>query len=94
MLVSNNQDDQEAAILALWAISDQDGSYDSIEFHLNNLVPFLIHKLNSSSRDIRATTCWSLSKFSEWIGNIEDLSFFKEFHRMLVELAGSNEEKV
>mmetsp|Transcript_34192 Transcript_34192/g.52460 ORF Transcript_34192/g.52460 Transcript_34192/m.52460 type:complete len:227 (+) Transcript_34192:1371-2051(+) len=95
MLVSNNQDDQEAAILALWAISDQDGSYDSIEFHLNNLVPFLIHKLNSSSRDIRATTCWSLSKFSEWIGNnTENDKIFNDYHRMLVEKMGDPEENV
>jgi len=62
--------------------------------HLNNLVSFLIQQLSSPNKEIQATTCWTLSKFSEWIGNIEDLSFFKEFHRMLVELAGSNEEKV
>lgn len=42
MLQSNNNDHIEAAILALGAISDQDGSYCEIEMHLANLVPFLI----------------------------------------------------
>lgn len=71
MLQSNNFDNQEAAILALGAISDQDGSYCEIEMHLINLVPFLLQKLSSPSKDVRATTCWTLSKFSEWIGNCE-----------------------
>ena len=34
MLQSNNEDHQEAAVLALGAISDQDGSYCAIEVHL------------------------------------------------------------
>jgi hypothetical protein len=39
--------------------------------HLDSLVPFLINKLDGKSKDVRATTCWTLSKFSEWIGNTE-----------------------
>ena len=69
MLESQNMDHVEAAILALGAISDQDGSYDAIVIHLVNLVPFLIQKLDCPSKEVRATTCWTLSKFSEWIGN-------------------------
>jgi hypothetical protein len=46
MLESNNEDHQEAAILALGAISEEDGSYDSVEVHLETLVPFLIYKLD------------------------------------------------
>ena len=71
MLESNSEDQQEAAILALGAISDQDGSYEAIEVHLESLVPFLISKLDGQSKDVRATTCWTLSKFSDYIGNTE-----------------------
>jgi len=71
MLQSEKVDNQEAAILALGAISDQDGSYCDIEMHLVNLVPFLINLLSSPNKDVRATTCWTLSKFSEWIGQCE-----------------------
>ena len=76
MLESTNEDLQEAAILALGAISDQDGSYEAIEVHLESLVPFLISKLDGQSKDLRATTCWTLSKFSDYIGNSESQSIF------------------
>ena len=80
MLESNNEDFQEAAILALGAISDQDGCYEAIEVHLESLVPFLIHKLDGNSKDVRATTCWTLSKFSDWIGNNEQDVIFLNYH--------------
>lgn len=94
MLQSNDEDHQEAAILALGAISDQDGSYCEIELHLDNLVPFLIQKLDGHGKDVRATTCWTLSKFSEWIGNTESEPIFKIYHQKLVEKMGDSEESV
>ncbi len=71
MLESSNQSYCEAGIIALGAISDPDGSYEAVEQHLGNLVPFLLTQLASQNREIQATTCWTLSKFSEWIGTQE-----------------------
>ena len=74
-------------MLALGAISDQDGSYCAIEVHLDQLVPFLLNKLDGSREDVRATTCWTLSKFSEWIGNSEsgnNFQLFELYHEKLV----------
>lgn len=94
MLESNNNDQIEAAILALGAISDQDGSYYKIETHLITLVPFLIQKLDSESKDVRATTCWTLSKFSEWISNCDSEQVFIMYINKLVEKIADPEESV
>lgn len=94
MLQSSNNDQIEAAILALGAISDQDGSYCEIELHLVNLVPFLIQKLNSESKDVRGTTCWTLSKFSEWIGNCNSEPVFNLYINKLMEKLADPEENV
>lgn len=53
--------------------------------HLVNLVPFLLQKLDCPSKDVRATTCWTLSKFSEWIGNCEQEQIFALFMQKLIE---------
>jgi len=87
-------DHQEAAILALGAIADQDGSYCEIELHLDNLVPFLIAKLDSESGEIRATTCWTLSKFSDWVGNNAPDQIFQVYHKNLVQKMADKEESV
>ena len=103
MLQSESADLEEAAILALGCISDQDGSYGGIEPHLESLVPYLIEKLEHSSKDVRSTTCWTLSKFSEWIGCVADESqelpeqrqyIFSVYHQKLVERVVDAEEKV
>ena len=60
---------KDAAILALGAIADQDGSLPSIIPHLELLVPFLIEELKNDNEQVRATTCWTLSKFSAFIAN-------------------------
>jgi transportin-1 len=73
MLENNNFEYQEAAILALGAISDQDGCYEAVEVHLDTLVPFLIHKLEGTPKEVKSTTCWTLSKFSEWIANSDPI---------------------
>lgn len=72
MLQSENEEYQEAAILVLGCISDEDCAYDAIEQHLDHLVPYLIATLDSHSTEVLATTCWTLSKFSEWMSTDED----------------------
>lgn len=72
MLQSENEEYQEAAILVLGCIADEDCAYDVIESHLDHLVPFLISKLDSQSNELLSTTCWTLSKFSDWISQTEE----------------------
>jgi hypothetical protein len=48
-------------------------------------VPFLINMLDSPSKDVRGTSCWTLSKFSEWIGNDQEagdqrILIFQSYH--------------
>jgi len=57
-------------------------------------VPFLIQKLDCPSKDVRATTCWTLSKFSEWIGNNENPQLFKIYHQKLTDKTADPEESV
>lgn len=83
--------------MALGAISDQDGSYCAIEVHLEQLVPFLINKLDGGREDVRATTCWTLSKFSEWIGNNDseqNQQIFLLYHSRLVQKMADPDENV
>lgn len=47
LLTGERLDQQEAAILALGCIAEEDGSYLAIETHLDNLVPYLINNLDS-----------------------------------------------
>ncbi len=58
---------KEAAIMVLGAISDPDGATNAIRPHLSSLVPFLMELFSDTHEVVRATTCWTLSKFSEWI---------------------------
>jgi transportin-1 len=62
--------------------------------HLVNLVPFLIQKLDCESKDVRATTCWTLSKFSEWIGNSEFDEIFVAYNQKLIDRVADKEENV
>jgi hypothetical protein len=71
MLQAEDEEYQEAGILVLGCISEEDNGYESIEQHLDHLVPFLIAKLDAQNTEVLATTCWTLSKFSEWVSQTE-----------------------
>lgn len=73
---------QEIGILALGAYSEQNGAYYAIEAHLDKLYPFLSQKLLSENKEIRATCCWTLSKYSEWIAERD----FQAYHDKLVQM--------
>ena len=49
-----------------------------IKPHLSSLVPFLKKKKKNDREIIRATTIWTLSKFSEWIVS-QDVNFYKDY---------------
>ena len=57
---------QEAGILVLGIISDEDGCLPYIEPHLSQLVSYLVQQLQSESTLIRSTSLWSLQKVSSW----------------------------
>jgi transportin-1 len=59
--------------------------------HLESLVPFLIQKLDCPAKEVRSTTCWTLSKFSDWIGQA---SLFTKYHAKLVQKISESEEDV
>lgn len=71
----------EPAILVLGAISDMDGAFNMISYHLPNLVPFLMEVLKNNSELIRATTIWTLSKFTDWIAR--DPALLDEYLKVL-----------
>jgi transportin-1 len=66
-LKSQQIDQMEPAIFVLGAISDPDGAFNLILIHLPNLVPYLMKVLANTNEVIRASTLWTLSKFTEWI---------------------------
>ena len=83
----------------LGCISDEDCAYEVIEQHLDHLVPFLIETLDSRSTEVLATTCWTLSKFSEWISTTEEvnpqrLALFNSYYSKLVQNVANIDEKV
>jgi len=70
----SNQEDhlsREAAVLALGAISEQEGAYDHICKHLSSILPVLFKFLEDEFDRIKCTTCWTLSKFSYYIAGLE-----------------------
>ncbi|KAL7753022.1 hypothetical protein RI367_001473 [Sorochytrium milnesiophthora] len=56
---------REVGILALGAIAE--GCMDGVIPHLNTLVPFLIGLMNDPKPLVRSISCWTLSRYSEWI---------------------------
>ena len=56
---------RESGVLALGAVAG--GCLIGLSQHLPDLVPFLIATLADSRALVRAITCWTLSRFSQWI---------------------------
>lgn len=56
---------KESGILALGAISE--GCMLGIVPHLNQLMPYLIECINHKRSLIRVITCWTLSRYYEWV---------------------------
>ena len=57
-------------------------------------MPFLLQKLDCPSKEVRATACWTLSKFSDWIGNGDSPQIFELYHQKLVEKVADPDESV
>ena len=65
--LQNNQWVREASILALGAISE--GCLHEMETHLPQLYPYLMSQLSMELPQLRCITCWTISRYGEWIYN-------------------------
>jgi transportin-1 len=95
-LKSTQWEIKEQAILALFAISDPDGSTNVIHPHLQNLVPFLLQELKNNNEIVRSTTCWTLSKYSSWIVQQDPLAnnILREYLSELMKRVGDTDSNV
>ena len=64
-LQSTEWEEIEVAILALGAIAE--GCMKGMIPHLPDLIPFLIQALNSKKALVRSITCWTLSRYTQWV---------------------------
>jgi transportin-1 len=83
MMKSDDEQDQEAAIMVLGSISDPDYGLDHLESHLDSVVPFLGEKLLSTHFVTRSSTCWTISKFSTWISAQPEQEFEKYINTLI-----------
>lgn len=58
---------KESGILALGCVAE--GCMDGMASHLPELVPFLIDCLSDDKVQVRFTACWTLSRYTHWVGN-------------------------
>ncbi|KPM12070.1 Transportin-1 [Sarcoptes scabiei] len=56
---------KESAVLALGAVAE--GCMLGIIQHLHDLIPYLISCLSDSKALVRSITCWTLSRYSNWM---------------------------
>lgn len=77
---------KESGILALGAISE--GCMSGIIQHLNDLIPYLIQCMSHKRSLIRVITCWTLSRYYEWVVSEASNVYLEQIlsgllHRML-----------
>ena len=65
ILFHNDWVQRESGILVLGAISD--GCSSGMAEHLPKIVPYLIQRLSDKKALVRSITCWTLSRYSNWI---------------------------
>jgi len=60
--------------LVIGVICGQKSELKAIESQVSQLIPFLIEELSSTGNptELKATTCWTLSNFNEWLLNQTD----------------------
>lgn len=58
---------REAAILALGAIAEGCMETMSSQGHVASIIPFLIQRTSDHTAPVRQISCWTLSRYSQWI---------------------------
>lgn len=61
---------RESGVLALGAIAE--GCMEGLHQHLPALIPYLLNSLLDQQALVRSISCWTLSRFSEWVVNIPE----------------------
>ena len=70
---------KEAGILILGTICDEDGCLSLYQPQIKNIVPSLLEELQGSSPIIRATTLWTIQKFSSFTARETDAAQFASY---------------
>ena len=72
---------KESAILALGAVAE--GCMGGMKAHLPQLWTYLVQCLSDSKALVKSITCWTLSRYSQWVIYQVDKRFF---HSLLSEV--------
>eukprot|EP01135_Chromosphaera_perkinsii_P010674 Nk52_evm74s2192 gene=Nk52_evmTU74s2192 len=80
--------ERERGILALGAIAE--GCMHGMVPHLPELVPFLISSLNDSKALVRSITCWTLSRYCNWVVTQGDMFLQSLVSELLKRLLDNN----
>ena len=70
---------KEAGILILGTICDEDGCLSLYQGQMQSIVPFLLQELKDGSSLIKASTLWTLQKFSAWTARETDAASFATY---------------
>jgi len=76
---------KEAGILVLGTICDEDGCLGLYEPLMASIVPYLLEELKGGSSLIKATTLWTLQKFSAWTAKETDVASFATYISAVLE---------
>lgn len=60
--------------MVIGVICGDKNDFKAIESQVSQLIPFLVEELSSTGNptELKATTCWTLSNFNEWLLNQTD----------------------
>ena len=81
---------KEAGILVLGIICDSDACLAFYEPKMSQVVPFLLEELKGQSALIKATTLYTLQKFSAWTARESDAASFATYISAILEQANAN----
>uniref|UniRef100_A0A0N4U2Z0 Transportin-1 n=1 Tax=Dracunculus medinensis TaxID=318479 RepID=A0A0N4U2Z0_DRAME len=73
---------KESGILALGAVAE--GCMAGIKPHLPQLIPFLINSLDDRKALVRSITCWTLSRYCQFVMQQDHNLYFKKFINWLI----------
>ncbi|OMJ20196.1 Transportin-1 [Smittium culicis] len=82
----------ESGILAIGAIAE--GCSSGIESHLPSLLPLLINGCSDKHYLIRSISCWTCSRYSEWVVRPENNQYFQQLLSALLKAMLDHNKKV
>lgn len=91
MFQSSHQQDQEAAIMVLGILLDEEDFPPQVASNVQHYVQFLLPKIKSNIAYMRSTAIWTLSKFTSYILGSNELN---EYLMLVVEKMGEKKQLV